>query len=277
MYLEKYLLGSEVRWSLDSRLLPAEWSLGDLLKRPANEAGDYLKGLAVDKTAPDSAARRMAPIDDCHEVWASGVTYVRSRDARRSESKGSDFYDRVYDAERPELFIKAIGWRVVGPEQAVRVRADSSWNVPEPELVLVLNESLETVGFTIGNDVSSRSIEGDNPLYLPQAKIFDGGCAIGPRILIPTDSRTAPFAISMRIVRGGSIAYEGTVSTTDIRRPYRELASWLGKHLSFPTGAFLMTGTGLVPDDDFSLTPGDALEISIPDIGTLRNLVTPSQ
>ena len=212
------------------------------------------------------------PIDR-QEVWASGVTYLRSKVARMEESEeGGDFYDRVYDAERPELFFKSTADRVVGDGGRVRIRRDSTWNVPEPELVLVLSSSGEIVGYTIGNDMSSRSIEGENPLYLPQAKVYDGSCSIGPMILLD-DGGDVVRVIRMSISRDGSTAFEGETSTGQIRRPLTELADYLFREMSFPNGVFLFTGTGIVPPDEFTLRVGDMVEITIDGIGILVNTV----
>lgn len=215
-----------------------------------------------------------APID-LQEVWASGVTYLRSKVARMEESEsqaGGDFYDRVYEAERPELFFKSMPGRVVAPGQPIRIRADSSWNVPEPELVLVLSASGAIVGHTIGNDVSSRSIEGENPLYLPQAKVYDGSCALGPMIAV-SDGRQDPWSIELSIVRDGATVFAGETSTAQMRRTQQELAGYLFQELTFSAGAFLLTGTGIVPPDDFTLRSGDVVRITIQGIGTLENPV----
>lgn len=272
MILRKRSINGEERWTADDQLLPARWQLGDLLSSDPPNPQTWLLDAAAD--GPPGTSTLLAPIDACQELWASGVTYLRSRDARRQESHDADFYDRVYDAMRPELFLKSIGWRVVGHEAAVGVRRDSTWNVPEPELVLVLSRSMRVLGFTVGNDVSSRSIEGDNPLYLPQAKMFDGSSALGPGILVPdTPLAAAGFDIEMRILRNGTEQFVGTISTSDMKRSFDELATWLGRNLAFPRGVLLMTGTGLVPDDSFSLVPDDVVEITIDGIGTLRNPV----
>jgi 2-dehydro-3-deoxy-D-arabinonate dehydratase len=205
------------------------------------------------------------------EVWCAGVTYERSRDARIEES-GSDVYARVYDADRPELFLKdADCRRTVGPGQPIGVRADSRWNVPEPEIGLVLGERGEITGYTIGNDVSSRDIEGANPLYLPQAKVYAGACAIGPAVLV-TDEPEPVFEIELRILADdGSELFCGTTSTSRMKRGFADLASWLVRENPVPAGSVLLTGTGLVPPDDFSLAPGHIVEITVPGIGTLRN------
>jgi 2-dehydro-3-deoxy-D-arabinonate dehydratase len=214
----------------------------------------------------------LAPLD-LQEVWACGVTYLRSKVARMEESdEGGDFYDQVYDAERPEIFLKATPGRVVGPGQPIRIRRDSNWNVPEPELVLVLSASGAIVGYTIGNDVSSRSIEGENPLYLPQAKVYDGSCAMGPVIAL-ADEQEYARTIHMTIARQSVIVFAAETSTVQMRRTPEELAAYLFRELTFSAGAFLFTGTGIVPPDDFTLRLGDIVTITIENIGTLVNPV----
>jgi 2-dehydro-3-deoxy-D-arabinonate dehydratase len=217
----------------------------------------------------------LAPIGT-QEVWAAGVTYLRSRDARATESRdsGADvFYDRVYDAARPELFLKATPHRVVGPGGTVRIRADSEWNVPEPELALVLDHSGRIVGHTIGNDMSSRSIEGDNPLYLPQAKVYRGCCALGSTIVLTERPPGSHTVIEMTIRRGDVDVFDGRTTVAQMKRSFEELAEWLFRADDFPSGAILLTGTGIVPPDDFTLAAGDEIAITISDIGTLRNRV----
>ncbi len=217
-----------------------------------------------------------APID-FQEVWAAGVTYLRSREARMDESKdagGGSFYDRVYHAPRPELFFKATPERVVGPGGDVRVRKDSKWNVPEPELAIVIAPGARLVGFTIGNDVSSRDIEGENPLYLPQAKVYRQSCALGPAILLASaalDPKT--FTIRMSIRRGVDDVFEGEISVSQMKRSLEELIDYLTRENDFPNGVVLLTGTGIIPPDDVSLEPGDVVEITVPEIGTLTNSV----
>lgn len=220
-------------------------------------------------------AEILAPIGD-QEVWAAGVTYFRSRTARMEESKdggGGAFYDRVYDADRPELFFKSTAKRVVGPKQPVRIRKDSLWNVPEPELALLISASGQITGYTIGNDMSSRDIEGENPLYLPQAKVYDGACALGPAILVTNDPLSPDTAIQLRIERGGAVAFSGETSLAQMKRTLPELAGFLFRELSFEHGCFLLTGTGIVPHDEFTLQSGDTVHISIGGIGTLTNNV----
>jgi 2-dehydro-3-deoxy-D-arabinonate dehydratase len=216
-----------------------------------------------------------APIEH-QEVWASGVTYYRSRSARIEESKdagGGDFYDRVYSAERPELFFKAVAHKVAGPDSEVRIRGDAKWSVPEPELTLVVNPRGEIIGYTIGNDMSSRDIEGTNPLYLPQAKVYDRSCALGPGILIQKEPMPADTQIAMEILRAGSIEFSATIALSEMKRDPRTLVEYLYRDQSFPHGCFLLTGTGIVPPDTFTLQSGDEIRISISGIGTLANRV----
>ncbi len=222
-----------------------------------------------------SAVELLAPIDH-QEVWAAGVTYRRSQVARMQESRGAaSFYDQVYVAQRPELFFKATPHRVAGPWQSVRIRQDAHWNVPEPELALVLNSLLALVGFTIGNDMSSRDIEGENPLYLPQAKLYDGCCGLGPWITLAADMpQPEAIAIELRVDRGGQPVFEGATSAGQMARTFADLISWLGRDNSFPAGVILLTGTGVVPGDEFTLAAGDTVRITISGIGTLVNTVT---
>ena len=223
---------------------------------------------------PIRSVRVLAPLDE-QEVWGAGVTYERSKIAREQESdRAASFYDLVYRADRPELFLKATPSRVVGPGQAIRVRRDSMWCVPEPELALVLSPALELVGFTVGNDVSARDIEGENPLYLPQAKVYDSCCALGPSItLAEAMPPTASIGIRMEIEREGSNIYAGETSVARMARRFEELIDWLGRDNRFPGGVILLTGTGIVPPDDFSLKAGDIVRITIDGIGTLANPV----
>ena len=210
------------------------------------------------------------------EIWCAGVTYERSRDARVEES-GSDVYARVYDAERPELFLKDAGCRrTVGPGGAVGVRSDAAWSVPEPEIGLVLGDGGAIAGYTVGNDVSSRDIEGTNPLYLPQAKVYAGACALGPAVFVPAEPPAA-FAIGLRIAdAGGAVLFAGETSTARMRRGFEELVGWLLRDNPVPAGSVLLTGTGLVPPDDFTLRPGMRVEVSVPEIGTLVSTVCPA-
>jgi 2-dehydro-3-deoxy-D-arabinonate dehydratase len=249
-------------------LLPATITIDTLLATPGAFPGAV--ETAAEGPVPDGAHVR-APVAN-QDVWAAGVTYLRSRDARMHESDAPDVYDRVYNADRPELFFKASPGRAVGPGDDVGVRADSGWDVPEPELGLILDASGTIVGYTIGNDVSSRSIEGENALYLPQAKVFDASCALGP-CLVPIAEAPAPagMRITMEVRRGRSTIYSDEVNVSDMKRTPEELAGWLFKAQSFPVGAVLLTGTAIVPSDDFTLTPGDEVEISITGLGTLTN------
>ena len=217
----------------------------------------------------------LAPLES-QEVWAAGVTYLRSRNARMEESRGTggaDCYDRVYAADRPELFFKAPAYRVVGPNGAVRIRRDSHWNVPEPELTLALNSQGKVIGYTVGNDMSSRDIEGENPLYLPQAKIYDGSCSIGPCIVLTDQPLDPATEILLRVFRDGKPIVDTGTAISQIKRSFDELAGYLFLETSFKTGCFLMTGTGIVPPNDFSLQPGDRTEIEITGIGILSNTV----
>jgi 2-dehydro-3-deoxy-D-arabinonate dehydratase len=215
----------------------------------------------------------LAPIGT-QEVWAAGVTYYRSRTARMEESKaagGGSFYDRVYEAERPELFFKATPHRVVPPGGVMRLRKDSKWMVPEPELALVVNKRGQIVGYTVGNDLSCRDIEGENPLYLPQAKVFDGCAALGPGLLITDEAPSRETRIQLSIQRKGREVSAGETTLAQLKREPKGLVEFLYREASFPTGAFLLTGTGIIPPDDFTLEPGDEIRISIDGIGTLVN------
>jgi 2-dehydro-3-deoxy-D-arabinonate dehydratase len=224
--------------------------------------------------APDLT--RVRPPIGTQEVWAAGVTYFRSRTARMEEAKsagGGDFYDRVYEAERPELFFKATPHRVRGHGDAVRIRGDARWNVPEPELTLVVTSSGTIVGYTIGNDMSSRDIEGENPLYLPQAKVYDGSCALGPAVLVTPDGLPPTTAIRLAIRRNGQEVFAGETTLASMKRTPQELVGFLFRDNSFPTGCLLLTGTGVVPPDAFTLESRDEIAIEIGSIGTLINHV----
>jgi len=222
-----------------------------------------------------SASKFLAPIGN-QELWASGVTYMRSKEARMEESKkshGDYFYEKVYDAERPELFFKAAAHRVVGPGDIVNIRRDSNWNVPEPELTLFVSSHGSIEGYTIGNDMSSRSIEGENPLYLPQAKSYDRSAAIGPCILVPSSPLSLESRIELIIRRNGEIAFEGGIAINQMKRKLDDLVEYLFMECSFAYGCYLMTGTGIIPHDDFTLQPGDEVRITIENIGSLTNIV----
>ena len=217
----------------------------------------------------------MSPVEG-QEVWAAGVTYYRSRGARMEESKdagGGNFYDRVYSAERPELFFKSTASRTVGHGGKVRIRKDAQWSVPEPELTLVVSPRGKIIGYTIGNDMSSRDIEGENPLYLPQAKVYDGSCALGPGILVTTSPLPHSTEILLEIVRRGRVEFAGSVALSELKRDPKTLVEYLFRDNSFPNGCFLMTGTGIVPPSTFTLAVGDKVRITIDPIGTLENEV----
>jgi 2-dehydro-3-deoxy-D-arabinonate dehydratase len=251
-----------------SSLLPPSSSIDEILAADGPSLED---ALAAPPGPLPAGVEILAPVES-QEIWAAGVTYLRSRDARIEESVEPSPYDRVYEAERPELFFKSPGWRAVGTGDEIGVRADSDWNVPEPELALVLNASMEIVGYTIGNDVSSRTIEGDNTLYLPQAKTYDRSCALGPAI-VPASTLTPPLAIRMEIMRDEMTVYDEHTNTEAMARSFDDLTSHLGRALSFPVGVVLLTGTGIVPDPPFTLLPGDEVRISIDGLGTLSNPV----
>jgi 2-dehydro-3-deoxy-D-arabinonate dehydratase len=230
----------------------------------------------LDTNSLEQAKNQLLPPIGKQEVWAAGVTYLRSRDARMDESKesgGSDFYQKVYTADRPELFFKATARRVSGPGEDVFIRKDSTWNVPEPELTLFINSSGAIQGYTVGNDMSSRSIEGENPLYLPQAKTYERSAALGPCIFVAESPIDAATTITLVIQRGGAKVFEGKITLKQMKRELPELAGWLFKELSFPDGCFLMTGTGIIPPDHFTLAHGDVVNISIEGIGMLSNTV----
>jgi 2-dehydro-3-deoxy-D-arabinonate dehydratase len=252
-----------------SRLAATDWDSlinSDELEQNARDAAPCL--------AP-TLAELLAPIGS-QEVWAAGVTYYRSRDARMEESKdtgGGDFYAKVYEAERPELFFKAPAHRVAGPGAPVRIRRDAKWSVPEPELTLVINRNGAIIGYTIGNDMSSRDIEGENPLYLPQAKVYDGSCALGPCLHLTREPLSLETKIGMTIRRGGAVVFSGDTTLRSIKRSFAELAAYLYRETSFPHGCLLMTGTGIVPPTDFTLQHADEITIKIDGIGELCNCV----
>ena len=243
-------------------------TLDDLLAAPAAEFWPRV-AVAPRRELPGQV-QVVAPVQT-QEVWAAGVTYAPSRDARQAESAYAAIYQAVYQASRPELFFKSAGWRVRAPGQPVAIRSDSAWDVPEPEIALVLSSACEVVALTIGNDMSSRSIEGANPLYLPQAKVYDGACALGP-CLVPVPDRR-DLQIELAIERAGQLAFQGTASGATLMRTFEDLASWLGRALTFPAGAVLLTGTPLIPPAAFTLAAGDLVRISIEGIGTLANPV----
>ena len=258
---------------LDLGVIPGVESLSDILF--ASDPFALVNELELPFAArPLAALKLLAPIDE-QEVWAAGVTYKRSKVAREEESAGAaQFYDKVYTADRPELFLKATPSRVSHPGDPIRVRRDAKWSVPEPELTLAISPDLRIVGYTVGNDVSSRDIEGENPLYLPQAKIYHGSAAVGPVVVLADAAPNITQAeIRLVIRRGGAVAFDGSTSVSQMARPLASLAEWLGKENHFPDGVFLMTGTGIVPPDEFTLSPGDVVSISIAGVGTLTNPV----
>ncbi|MGH2560930.1 MAG: fumarylacetoacetate hydrolase family protein [Thermomicrobiales bacterium] len=250
-------------------------TLADALTMPLADLRAHLDGVIANagEGEPLDSVKFAAPIDR-QEVWAAGVTYLRSRDARMEESTEEDVYERVYDAERPELFLKATPNRVSGPGEEIAIRGDSTWDVPEPELALVLNRDGETVGYTVGNDVSSRSIEGENPLYLPQAKMYAKCAAVGPLIALAWElTDTSDLAIRLVIRRDGEDLFDDSTSTSQIHRPLAELIGFLRRHNEFPYGVILRTGTGIIPPSEFTLEDGDEVEIAIDGIGSLVNPV----
>ncbi len=251
-------------------------NLRECMEKAARIAGALPRLALPDLGIPPDPARAhlLAPITK-QEVWAAGVTYLRSREARMGESEGGgSFYDRVYHADRPELFFKGTPNRIAGPNAPVRIREDSGWNVPEPELALVINSRATLVGYTVGNDMSSRDIEGENPLYLPQAKVYKGSCALGPAVTMAdaiADARS--MEITLRILRESRPCFEGSTGIGRMKRPFQDLISYLFREQEFPYGVILLTGTGIVPPDTFTLQRGDIIEITVPEIGTLRNPV----
>lgn len=269
-----FLLENEGRtyWSEAADFNSSSW---DALIN-TNHLGTRLRELLPDlSSGPRGASEILAPIGT-QEVWAAGVTYYRSRDARMEESKsagGGDFYDRVYGAERPELFFKATPHRVVGPNAKVAIRDDSRWSVPEPELALLISPGGKITGYTIGNDMSSRDIEGENPLYLPQAKVYNRSCALGPCILITDEPLPNSMEIKLEILRLGKLEFSDATTLAALKRKPETLVEFLFRNNSFPSGCFLLTGTGIVPPDSFTLQQGDEIRISITQIGTLTNYV----
>jgi 2-dehydro-3-deoxy-D-arabinonate dehydratase len=272
MQLTRHSTVTGPRWAKDGYFLAESFRLGLLLELSLDFVSVFLDSVA---TTEPAIGPLLPPIESDHEVWASGVTYKRSREARTHESATKDVYEKVYVAKRPELFFKSPGCRVVGHGMQIRIRKDSSWNVPEPELTLVLNRSMDVIGYCAGNDVSSRDIEGENPLYLPQAKVYDGSCALGPAIYLATESGLKDVPISLHITRGQARVFEGETRSSEMKRSLGELTSYLGRELSFAQGAFLMTGTGIVPPDGFNLQPGDLVTIQVAD-ATLQNEVAAS-
>jgi 2-dehydro-3-deoxy-D-arabinonate dehydratase len=269
------LPGGAIRWARGDasdgprELLPPEFSLDRALAQGRDHA---LRAFGSPAAEPAPAGiRLLAPVES-QEIWAAGVTYRRSRDARLEESGGQTAYDKAYVAARPELFFKSAAWRVRATGQTIGVRRDSAWNVPEPELALVLAADFAIVGYTLGNDVSSREIEGENTLYLPQAKVYDQSCALGPCI-VPVDAVTPPFEIELRVRRAGVEVFRGSASTEQLKRGFDDLAAWAAVALEQPVGSVLLTGTGTVPAPPFDLIEGDEVTIACPELGALVNEV----
>ena len=275
-HIVRYAADGEIRAGVrtdDGLVHPLPLPLAELLRLRLSDLRELVERTVNEPDA--SPAEPLVPVEGQMEVWAAGVTYRRSRQARMAESAAAaDVYERVYDAPRPELFFKSVAWRVIGDGGTVAVRDDSEVDVPEPELALVLNTHGEIVGYTVCNDMSSRTIEGENPLYLPQAKIYLGGCAVGPAIR-PVWEVADPYALAIRmsISRDGAVAWSGETATSDLNRRLDDLARYLFAADVFPDGAVLATGTCLVPDLPFTLTDGDVVEIEIAEIGTLTNNV----
>ena len=263
MYLTRHATAHGARWAADGHFLPEGLDLSFLLKLSESGIRRVIEASQLDEVA---TGELLPPVESSQEVWAAGVTYLRSREARMAESETKDIYEKVYDADRVEVFFKGAGWRVSGSGQAIRVRQDSQWNVPEPELAIVVNASGDIVGYTAGNDVSSRDIEGANPLYLPQAKIYDGSCALGPGIMIDGPQAQRELPIQMVIERAGEIVYDGETNTSQLKRSVEEIAAWLTRELTFPEGVMILTGTCLVPPDAFTLRAGDRVRISVGDL-----------
>jgi len=253
--------------------IPGDWD--DLITR--EDLPSHLKQTVGASTTVDAPpSQDLLPPIGSQEVWAAGVTYFRSRNARMEESKsagGGDFYDRVYHAARPELFFKSMPHRVVGSAGKVAIRDDASWSVPEPELALFVTPKGKIAGYTIGNDMSSRDIEGENPLYLPQAKVYDRSCALGPCLLVADEALADTTEIAIEIHRGGTEVFSGSTTLNEMKRKPQELVEYLYRNNSFPYGCFLLTGTGVVPPDSFTLKPADEIRITIAPIGTLANVV----
>jgi len=260
-------------WYALRHALDALLSERDLSAAARASLGERLCDVSEVALRPGAEPHYLAPIG-AQEAWAAGVTYKRSQEARKVEAGGADFYDRIYVSERPEIFLKATRSRTVGPGDDVGIRGDSHWNVPEPELALVLNSQLEVVGYTIANDMSSRDIEGANPLYLPQAKVYDRCLALGPTIVTADAIPDATnLAVRLRIARAGVVVFDGSTSTSQLNRSFAELCAYLGRCNSFSHGAILLTGTGVVPPDAFTLAAGDVISIGIDGLGELTNTV----
>jgi 2-dehydro-3-deoxy-D-arabinonate dehydratase len=280
MYLSKILLSNgQSAWGRSTTpdgqpALLNDFRFDEWLRQSAGRVADAIAEIGtLDARQMVGQVHRAAPLES-QEVWAAGVTYERSREARQEEAQdGGDVYARVYAAARPELFFKALPRNVIGPGGEVGIRADATWNVPEPELAVLLNPALEVVGFTIGNDMSSRDIEGENPLYLPQAKVYDASCGLGPALLLMHQSAFPRLDIAIAIFRQGMQVFSGATHTERLHRTLPDLAGYLGRSSTHPNGVILLTGTGIVPPLDFTLAAGDRIDITIASLGTLSNTV----
>ncbi len=272
MYLTFVQTPTGKRWTRDGRFLPVDFSAQAALQKRRHELADFLLAFPADAAIVEGTL--LAPIADDMEVWGCGITYRQSWKARHAESEFSLAYDRVYDAERPELFFKAPGWRVAGDGAPIRLRADSASSVPEPEMVLVINAFAEIVGYCAGNDVTARSIEAENPLYLPQAKIYDGGCAVGPGLHLLSDDDLRSMPIRLEIERRGHVVFAQEITTASFNRPLERLVECLFRELRFPHGVLLMTGTGIVPPEDFTLAGGDLVRVQVNDLCLYNRVCT---
>ena len=271
-YVEPGAAEARVGLRQDGRVAPVGFdSVAALLREPVATLREKLGPAGPEVDAAEVTF--LPPVDGRTEVWAAGVTYERSRTGRVEESSAATIYEKVYDAVRPEIFLKSVAWRLVTDGEPVALRADSELDVPEPELAVVANSAGEIVGYTVCNDMSSRSIEGENPLYLPQAKIYSGACSVATGIRPAWEVDTSDLAITMRVMRDGEVAYDGETSTARLHRTLEELVATLFEPTDFPDGAVLSTGTGIVPEMSFSLAEGDVVEIEIAQVGTLTNPV----
>lgn len=269
MQLSRHPADHGPRWFANSSAIEEGVNLGAMLGMTKPELLDLVARAAE---YGHNQPGLLKPIDSGIEIWAAGVTYLRSRDERQAESTVADVYGRVYDADRPELFFKATAARAVGSGGKIRVRKDSAWNVPEPELTLVINSAGEIVGYTAGNDVSSRSIEGENPLYLPQAKCYDGSCAIGPTIVLAEPHEMVDLHITCEVRRNGVAIFREEASTAQMKRTLTDLVAYLFRESSFPRGVFLMTGTPIVPSPDFTLQPGDRVFVQVGELNLFNEV-----
>lgn len=260
MLLTKHKTDNTERWAVDNKFLSTGFSFKDMLSLPSLGIKSYISTYMTNENANSEL---LPPIEYDQEVWACGVTYARSRDAREIETDIKNVYDKVYSAKRPELFFKAIGWRVKGTNSSIRIRKDSNWDVPEPELTLLINSAGEIVGYCAGNDVSSRNIEGENPLYLPQAKMYDGSCAIGPGIVITQIESIRDIPIKLEIERENKMIFSDAIRSSKMKRSLEELANYLTMEMTFPFGVFLLTGTGIIPAEKFTLKVGDKVIITV--------------